>query len=229
MVDRHWSNHMHFKSLIPVLILLCAGSVSAQDNQCPLKLSDLPDAPELFGFRMGMTTDQVKARVPQVVFGRTDEFVGSKTSINPDFDPRISKSTFAGVRTVSLDFLDGRLTSLWFGYDSTFKWSTVPDFIKGISESLRLPSAWSHWKTRGQQLRCADFQMTVSMLGEGASFRIVDSTAEQTLAERREAKEQLDSKEAETSAEIVADRKSKTYYTENCRPENELEIGRAHV
>jgi hypothetical protein len=213
---------MRIKILAPALILLCAVSVLAQDNRCSLKLSDLPDAPELFGFRMGMTTDQVKARVPQVVFGPTDGFEVSKTSINPDFDPRINKSTFAGVRTVSLDFLDGRLTSLWLGYDSTFKWLTLPDFIKGISETLRLPSAWTSWKTRGQQLHCADFQMTVTPLGEGPSFRIVDLTAEQTLAERREAKEQLDSQEEESSEEIVADKKSKIYYSGNCRPESEL-------
>jgi hypothetical protein len=213
---------MKVRILTPLLILVWAASVLAQDNHCSLKLADLPDAPELFGFRMGMTTDQVKARVPQVVFGKTDEFVASKTSINPDFDPRINKSTLAGVRTVSLDFLDDRLASLWFGYDSTFKWSTVPDFVKGISESLHLPNAWSSWKTRGQQLRCADFQMTVTMMGEGASLRIIDSTAEQTLADRREAKEQRDSEEEQSSAGIVADKQSKVYYTENCRPENEI-------
>jgi hypothetical protein len=212
---------MKLRRLSFLIILLCGSNVFAQDNRCTVKLSDLPDAPELFGLRMGMTTAQVKARIPQVVFGHVNEFGLSKTSINPDFDPRIEKSTFAGVRTISLDFLDGRTTSLWFGYDSSFKWSTVPEFVKQISSSLRLPDAWRPWKTRGQQLNCADFQMTVSYLAEGPSFHIIDNTAEQTLAARREAEENQENGSDPRPAEvIIADRKIKIYYPPACAPAN---------
>jgi hypothetical protein len=214
-------HEMQLSRLAPLLILLCAGSVFAQDRQCTLKLAQLPDAPELLGFRMGMTKDQVKVRVPQVAFGRTNEFMVSKTSINPDFDPRIDKSTFAGARTVSLDFLDGRITSLWLGYDNSFKWHTVPEFVEGISQSLHLPDAWTSWKSRGQQLRCADFQMTVSIVAEGPSFRILDENAEETLTARRVAKEEQGSEEEAPEA-IVADRQSKIYYSRGCRPANEI-------
>jgi hypothetical protein len=215
---------MKAKILIPLIILICTASTLAQNSQCSLKLSELPAAPELMGFRMGMTTDQVKARVPQVLFGPLDEFAVSKTSINPDFDPRIDKASFAGVRTISLEFLDDRLMSLWLGYDGSFKWQSVDDFVKGISVSLRLPDAWVSWRTRGQRLRCADFQMTVSMLAEGPSFRILDDTAEQVLAARREAKEA----EAEAAAEeegleeLVGDKKGKIYYSNGCRPAKEI-------
>ena len=212
---------MKLSRLAPLLILLCASIAPAQDKQCILKLAQLPDAPELFGFRMGMTKDQVKIRIPQVVFGRTDEFMVSKTSINPDFDPRIDKSGFAGVRTVSLDFLDDRITSLWLGYDSSFKWHTVPEFVEGISQSLHLPNAWTSWKSRGQKLRCADFQMTVSIVAEGPSFRILDESAEETLVARREAREDQSSAEESPEA-IVADRQSKIYYSRTCPPENEI-------
>ena len=184
-------------SAVLLLILLCASTLSAQESQCTLKLADLPAAPELMGFRLGMTTDQVKARVPQVIFAKADDVGVAKTSISPDFDPRIDKSTFAGVRTVSLDFLDGRLTSLWLGFDGSFKWKTVPEFVKGISQSLRLPDAWTSWRTRGQQLRCADFQMTVIIVAEGPSFRIVDEAAEQTVTARRQAKEEQETGESE--------------------------------
>ncbi len=216
---------MHFKTLAPFLVFICAATSFAQTTQCSLKLADLPPAPELLGFKLGMTTEQVKVRVPQVVFGRQNEFGVSKTTINPDFDPTIDKSTFAGARSVSLDFLDGRLTSLWFGYDDSFKWKTVDEFVKGISQSLRLPEAWSTWKVRGRQLHCADFQMTVTMIAEGPSFRILDQTAEQTVTERREAKEALDSaREAETDeeVEIVADRSARVYYPGGCQPAKEI-------
>jgi len=195
----------------------------AQDNKCSLKLSELPEAPELFGFRMGTSTTQIKVRVPQVVFGRTDDFGVLKTSISPDFDPQIDKASLAGVRTVSFDFLDGRLTSLWIGYDGSFKWQTVPDFVKGISQSLHLPDAWKPWKVRGQQLNCADFQMTVSIVAEGPSFHIIDETAEQTVAARREAKEELnEAMETSESSEIVADARAKVYYSEGCPLSQEI-------
>jgi len=204
-------------------LIFCAGNVLAQDTKCALKLAELPDAPELFGFRMGMTTAQVKARVPQVAFGRVDEFGVAKTSINPDFDPQIDKASLGGVRTVSLDFLDSRLTSLWLGYDATFKWQTIPDFVQGISKSLRLPDAWKPWKIRGQQLNCADFQITVSFVAEGPSFRILDETGEETIAARRQAKEDQDSaiQEGEPS-EIIADKHGKIYYSQGCQPAHEV-------
>lgn len=215
---------MLHRLLAPFLILLFAVSAYAQDAPCSLKLAELPNAPELLGFQLGMTPAQVKVRVPQVEFGRPDDFGVAKTSINPDFDPRIDKASLSGVRTISLDFLDGRLTSLWLGYDGTFKWRTVPDFVKGISQSLRLPDAWKPWKIRGQQIHCSDFQMTVSIVAEGPSFHIIDDTAAETVVARREAKEEQDAAAEEAGetqgepAEIVADSKAKVYYPDGCRP-----------
>ncbi len=203
-----------------VFIFLSVGNVVAQDSHCKVKLSELPPAAELSGFRMGMTMDQVKARVPQVVFGRTDDLGTLKTSINPYFDSRIDKSGFADVRTVSLEFLDGRVTSLWIGYDSSFKWPTVPDFVKGISQSLSLPDAWSPWKSQGQQLKCPDFQVTVSSVARGPSFRILDLIADATLAARRvaqeEEKEALAENSEEEEVEIVGDKQNKVYYPADC-------------
>ena len=207
-----------------LLILICAGQANAQSNNCTLKLSELPESSELFGFRAGMTTEQVKTRVPPIAFGRTNDFGVVQTSISPDFDPRFDKASFAGIRTVSLDFLDNRLTSIWFGYDGTFKWQTVPDFVKGISQALRLPNTWAPWRTRGQRLVCADFEMTVTMVGEGPSFHLTDTNAEQLIAARREAKEEeAESSVPETSpVEILADRQGKVYYTEGCQPAKDI-------
>jgi hypothetical protein len=206
--------------LLTVILVMLAVDIPAQDDACKLKLSELPAAPELSGFRMGMTMDQVKARVPQVMFGRTDDLGTSKTSINPYFDPKIDKAGFADVRTVSLDFLDGRVTSLWIGYEPTFKWPSVDDFVKGISQSLSLPDAWTPWKLQGRQMKCADFQLTVSTIAQGPSFRILDLSADETLTARRIAKEE--EKEAltennEEEPEIVGDRQTRMYYPVDCQ------------
>lgn len=212
--------------LFPLMLLLLAQSAPAQ---CTKKISELPAAPELLGFRLGMTKDQVKARVPQTVFGKADHFGVTKTTINPYFDPTIDKTKFEGVRSISLDILDDRLTSLWIGFDETFKAHSVEEFVKQISQSLQLDGNWSSYKSRGQQLRCADFQMTVTTVANGPSFRLIDTAADDLVAERRQAKEEQDAAaENGTSTEsadpeIVAEKHSKTYYPAGCEPAKEID------
>ena len=211
--------------LFPLLILLLAHSAPAQ---CTKKAAELPAAPELSGFRLGMTKEQIKARVPQSVFGHTDPFGVSKTTINPYFDPTIDKTKFEGVRSISLDLLDERLTSIWIGFDETYKAHTVEEFVKLISQSLQIPENWSSWKSKGQQLRCADFQLTVTTVAGSPSFRLMDIAAEDTVAQRRQAKEEQDSL-AEAGAttdsseeQVIGDRQSKTFYSGGCQPAKEI-------
>jgi hypothetical protein len=200
--------------------------------QCTKKLSELPAAPELLGFRLGMTKDEIKTRVPQTAFGKADRFGVMKTTINPYFDPKIDKSKFEGVRSISLDLVDDRLTSLWIGYDETFKAHTAEEFVKLISQSLGVGGNWSSHRSKGQQLRCADFQLIVTTVAGGPSFRILDIAAEDLVAERRQAKEEQDavaeanasseSTETPPPAELVADKDSKTYYPNGCTPSKEI-------
>jgi len=213
------------------LLLLLAESAPAQ---CTKKMNELPAAPELLGFHLGMTKEQIKARVPQTQFGRADHFGVTKTTINPYFDPSIDKTKFEGVRSVSLDLVDDRLTSLWIGFDETFKVKTADEFIKTISQSLQVNGNWSSWRAKGQQLRCADFQLIVTTVAGGPSLRLLDTAAEDLIAERRRVKEEQDSmaeanatasETAEAAVEIIADKKSKTYYPNGCQPAKEISAG----
>jgi hypothetical protein len=192
-------------------------------------LSELPAAPELLGFRLGMTKEQIKARIPQTKFGGADHFGVSKTTINPYFDETIDKSKLESVRSISLDLVDEKLTSIWIGFDETFKVHTADEFIKLLSQSLQVDGTWSY-KSRGQQLRCADFQLTVTTVAGGPSFRLVDTAADDLIAQRRQAKEEQDAlaeagasgENIEILPEIVADKKSKTYFPNGCIPEKEI-------
>ncbi len=212
--------------LFPLLLLLLTQTVSAQ---CTKKISELPAAPELLGFRLGMTKEQIKARIPQTRFGGTDHFGVAKTTINPYFDETIDKSKLESVRSISLDLVDEKLTSIWIGFDETFKVHTADEFVKLISQSLQVEGNWSY-KSRGQQLRCADFQLTVTTVAGGPSFRLVDIAADDLVAARRQAKEEQDSlaeagggaTESAEPAEIIADSKSKTYYPNGCLPAKEI-------
>ena len=206
--------------LVTALLAFVSLSTAAQ---CTQKISDLPAAPELLGFRLGMTKDQVKALVPQIRFAGNDPFGVSKTTINPFFVPTLDKEKFAGVRSVSLDFVDERLTSIWIGYDETYKLQVITEFARAVSQSLKLPNEWSPWRGRGHQMRCADFQLTVTTIAGGPSFRLLDLVADDSVAARRAAKEELDAA-VEAGAEsnstevtpVAADKKKKTYYPTGC-------------
>lgn len=208
--------------LFPLLLLVLVQTASAQ---CTKKISELPAAPELSGFQLGMTKEQIKLRVPQTKFGKADHFGVSKTTINPYFDETIDKTKFQGVRSISLDLLDDKLTSIWIGFDETYKTRTAEEFVKLISQSLQVNGEWSSYRSKGQQLRCADFQLIVTTVAGGPSFRLLDIGADDLVAERRQLKEEQDAAvEAATTddAEIIADKQSKTYYSNGCQPAKDI-------
>lgn len=191
------------------VVILAATTIPAQQSVCTIRLDQLPASPELRGFHVGMTSDQVKTRVPQIQFGRPDQFGVSKISINPSYDRSFDQASFADVRTISLDFLDGRLVNLWIGYESTFKWQTLDEFVAGMSKSLNLPAAWPV-KRGGRQLTCDGFTVLASVIAGSPSIRITDDPAQETIATRRE--------EAAAAAEamVIGDTRSKTFYPTDC-------------
>jgi hypothetical protein len=193
--------------LLFLLVLCWTSSVPAQ--QCKLKIAQMGNAPELRGFRLWMTLDEVKARVPPIRFGAPDEFGVTKSSINPGYDSAFDQASFADVRTISFDFLDGKLTTLWIGYESSFKWPTVDEFVGGISKSLNLPAAWSP-KKNGKQIQCDGFTVFVSLIAGGPSVRLSEDAAEATIAQRREAAA------AAAEALVIGNTKTKFYYPAGC-------------
>ncbi|HET6977035.1 MAG TPA: hypothetical protein VFI24_11975 [Pyrinomonadaceae bacterium] len=216
-----------FRSLLFTVFLLLLAQVASA--QCTKKLSELPAAPELSGFQLGMTKEQIKARVPQTKFGHADPFGVTKTTINPYFDESIDKTKFQGVRSISLDLLDDKLTSIWIGFDETYKVHTIEEFVKSISQSLQVNGNWSSYRSKGQQLRCADFQLIVTTVAGGPSFRLLDTGADDLVAERRRLKEEQDAAteaaaatESADEAEVVGDKQSKTYYPNGCQPAREI-------
>jgi hypothetical protein len=203
--------------------------VSHANSSCTQKLADLPVATELLGFRLGMTKDEIKKMVPQTVFRKNDDFGVSKTTINPHFDSKIDSTKFVGVRSVSLDFLDDHLISLWIGFDETYAVHALDEFAKVISKSLQIPETWSPWRFGGKQMRCADFQITLQTVARGPSFRILNVAADDTIAARRQAKEESDAamkaaapNATNVSTEVSADRKTKTYYPNGCQAAKEV-------
>lgn len=201
--------------LITSFVVCLVSTLTASAQPCTVKSDQLPDAPELRGFRLGMTFDQVKARVPQIQFGHADETGVTKTSINPLYDPRFDKAAFADVRTISFDFLDGKLTTFWIGYEGSFKWQSVEDFYRGISKSLNVPQTWSS-KRGGQQLRCNGFTIFVSLIAGSPSVRLSDEAADETIAARRE------EAAAAEETKVIGDKTTKLYYPADCESAEDI-------
>jgi len=196
--------------LLFLVVALCAcTSAMAQPSSCSLKIGELKDTPELLGFRVGMTLDQVKAREPLVRFGRTDEFGVIRTSINPHFDTRFDQARYADVRTISFDFLDGKLVTLWIGYESSFKWPKLDEFVANFGKALDLQADWQP-KRSGREIACDGFSIFASIIADGPSIRIQDEAAQNTIGARREEAAQA----AET--EVFADTRTKNYYPSDC-------------
>jgi hypothetical protein len=208
---------MHLKTFCALcfFILVWTCGVTAQETTCTLKLEQLPHAGELHGFHLGMTMDQVKARVPPVVFGRTDRFGLSRTSINPHFDSRFDAATFEGVRTVSFNFLDGHLVELWIGYDADFKWQKLDDFVAGFGKVLGLPGRWQA-KGRGQLINCDGVEIFASMVGGSPGLRLTDTVAEHTLTGRREEAANAEEEAEAAEAAFIGDKQTGLYYPPGC-------------
>lgn len=178
-------------SLIIIFIFTFAGLARAQGGgaKCALTPDQLSQAAELKGLWPGMTLDQVLRVVPSLEMGRKDELGLSKTSFSPDFNPKINKAAFQGVRTVSLDFLDDKLFSIWLGYNESFKLKTMDEIARAVTQSLKLPDSWET-KTRARQLTCGDFQLVVTMVAGSPTLRITDESVRETWEKRRTEKEE---------------------------------------
>ncbi|HKS30173.1 MAG TPA: hypothetical protein VJS44_20280 [Pyrinomonadaceae bacterium] len=176
-----------------IIILFFTAIAHAQGEQagakCSLTTEQFAQAAELKGLWPGMNLEQVRAVVPSLEMGKPDELGLSKTSFSPDFNPKINKAAFQGVRTVSLDFLDDKLFSVWVGYNETYKWKTIDEIVRAVTQSLKLPNSWEA-KGRGQQLTCGSFQLAVTMVAGSPTLRITDETARETWEKRRAEREE---------------------------------------
>ena len=157
--------------LISLTFTAALGQRKVEDKgpQCTLGLDR---APELRGFRLATTQQNVLARFPGVSIEKPDKFglarlrltvidsvgliKGPTTrdkSVQSDITARpedgsafVLESTkfpsLNGVRRLEFRFIDGRLSFVAVAYDDAIKWDNIDDFVSTVSKTLNLPKDW---------------------------------------------------------------------------------------
>jgi hypothetical protein len=158
----------------------------------------LGQAPYVFGFKLGMTVEQVTASFPGIkedakmrsILSRpADEFGQRSFTIRPE--KYRSKQKFDGVSQIVFTFLDGRVSNLYVGYESPV-WNHVDEFVAKFSEENGLPGAesWDAYvgmDTQLKTLKGRDFEVSLFTGGDNLSLnyvRMIDFIAQGKLEER---------------------------------------------
>jgi hypothetical protein len=134
---------MYRRLLLAALFVASAASAArAQQPQTPAppcKLT-LEQSPALRGFRLGMSIQQLRERLPGIAV--TEDTSGLTVARFTPLDFKTQPVGYEGVNDINFSFLDDRLVSLWVGYDNRVEWKSVGQFASRVSELLKLPDAW---------------------------------------------------------------------------------------
>ena len=177
-----------FRYFIALVFALCVISgVSGQSrvsepetaSVCTLKLEQ---APEVRGFKLGMTIAQVKTQYPRLEVPKPNkyglaqlllEFVPSDLSMRKGM-VTLENSTlvsthnypeFQGLRYATFRFFDDKIYFIELQYDGKTKWRDIDEFAERISISLKLPREWEEMQESEEQLliRCQGFRVIVKL------------------------------------------------------------------
>jgi hypothetical protein len=149
--------------LFAAFYIACAASAAhAQQPQppAPCKLT-LEQSPALRGFRLGMSVQQLRERLPGIAV--TEDASGLTIARFTPFDFKSQPVGYEGINDINFSFLDDRLVALWVGYDNRVEWQSVGQFASRVSELLKLPDAWREESGGARRtMDCAGFQIAVS-------------------------------------------------------------------
>jgi hypothetical protein len=148
---------MRYSRLLPVIFFSLCFAAAAHAQQSQVCTLNVEHAPELRGFRLGMTADQVKARVPGIQINKQEFGASFANLASVDFHS-LDAVAYRGINDISFSFLDDRLVRFTVNYQSV-PWKTAGQFAAKVSESLKLPDAWRDGGNFSEVLTCAGFDV----------------------------------------------------------------------
>ena len=169
-------------------------------GKCSLTLAQ---APTIRDVRLGMSLEEVLKMFPgssddpyvRAQLSTADQRFGMVGfSIPTNLLPR---PKFAGVDSVSVTFLDNRLSEYAFTY-AGIEWKNVDEFISRFSEAFNLPGP-DTWEGSNlpfsKKLHCQGFEMWASANAGGSWIRIRIPEAQKIISDREEAQKEKARKE----------------------------------
>lgn len=181
------------------LLVASTAADQASEKSAPVRATWLTMAEDrgISGIRLGMPAEQVLALFPG---SEKEEEIRSSLSKNQfgmsslTIRPQnySSKADFAGINQIVLTLLDGRVYTLYVGYDAIAP-EQVDEMVTKFSEGRRLPPAesWEPYVGLDDQLKtmkCKDYEISVFAGGQNLNInyvQMVDTTAQQKLKQRR--------------------------------------------
>jgi outer membrane protein len=161
-------------------------------------------APEIGGFRLGMTKDQVRALAPILKLGPANEFGVEHDELKSADLENLpgARGFFDGVQGVSLEFTDGLLSFIRVFYPVTSKWESKDEFLTVMAPKFNLRGNWKpfyDWQNKDVRdagdlrdlgIECSGFRLSVGIGVEGLGgdqtphYELDDLLAAQTVRER---------------------------------------------
>jgi hypothetical protein len=138
--------------------------------------------PDIRGFRLGMTLDQLNERFPHHLKPAVNKYGYSMVVIDredpPNPIPAIHRSpisgvfsesvveetylsgkydnAFSGVERAYLEFVDAKLKKFRVVYANDVKWNSVDEYVQKVSESIGTDASWEKVNEDDRKLSCSN-------------------------------------------------------------------------
>ncbi|MDQ3253629.1 MAG: hypothetical protein M3R15_06940 [Acidobacteriota bacterium] len=178
---------LKIQHLYLAVVFVCTSAVLTAAQECSLKPEQ---APVVRGFRLGMTTEEVREKVAGAGgLDKADELGMTETTIYP-FQLK-SKDDAQGLQYVRLSFLDRRLTDIELRYDGSTDWDGVDQFAAKVSESLQLPKMgrgrFGVLNRRVRTLECGGFRVQAMLIEDDRGALTLTEGGVKEIIEKRKA------------------------------------------
>ena len=137
-------------------------------------------APDIGGFRLGMSEAQVKSLVPAAQISQPDENGVSHMEIKAPAIAQLPRASFfEGVDDIQIEFVDGKLSFIRVGYPVTSKWTSKDEFVSVLAPKFGLSGRWTpfyDWQIKDARdsedlrdlaIQCAGFRLSAGIGIEG--------------------------------------------------------------
>lgn len=145
------------------ILFLLVASIAAMAQGAPCRMT-VAAAPELRGFRLGMTADEAKSLYDYIRLPQPDESGFFETAIAPW---QLSERHRENLSSLKLGFLDDRLVEMRVGYDDKTAWTTPEEFATAIAQLFQVPDSWQNSKEPSMRpgIRWARLSLSCGELG----------------------------------------------------------------